>query len=103
VVSGATLAGLHQVSLAAVAAFATAFASSAGLWWLYFDRSAQAGARVDRELSRSWLILGGTGLFIAGHAAFKAILWHRVPRERITALAVLGCSGCWCRTYPRWR
>jgi hypothetical protein len=39
------------------------------------------------------MILGGTGLFIAGHAAFKAILWQRVSWPRITALLVLGCLG----------
>jgi low temperature requirement protein LtrA len=135
VVSGATLAALQHVSQAAVVAFATAFVSSAGLWWLYFDRTAQAGAQViassadPGRLGRSayhlvhpfmvagiivtaaadelvlshpdaaatprsaWMILGGPGLFIAGHAAFKAILWHRVPGSRIASLAVLGLLG----------
>jgi low temperature requirement protein LtrA len=31
----------------------------------------------------SWMILGGTGLFIAGHAAFKAILWRQASWPRI--------------------
>ncbi len=41
----------------------------------------------------AWLILGGAGLFIAGHATFKAILWRRVSWTRIAALAALGLLG----------
>lgn len=33
----------------AVAAFITAFAGSVALWWIYFDRSAEDGARVIAE------------------------------------------------------
>jgi low temperature requirement protein LtrA len=135
VVIGATLSGLAQVSLGAVGAFVTAFIGSAGLWWLYFDRSAEEGARViassadPGRLGRSayhfvhpvmvagiivtaaadelvlshpdaaasaqasWMILGGTGLFIAGHAAFKAIIWRRVSWPRIAALAIIALLG----------
>jgi low temperature requirement protein LtrA len=55
VVIGATLAGLLSGPLAAphgrghvsaAIAFVLAFVGSAGLWWLYFDRSAEAGAQV---------------------------------------------------------
>jgi len=54
VVTGATLAGLLAGPLAlpgaqhapTVAAFGVAFAGSAGLWWLYFDRSAADAARL---------------------------------------------------------
>jgi low temperature requirement protein LtrA len=45
VVIGANLAGLHTVTGSAVAAFVVAFVGSAALWWIYFDRSAEAGAR----------------------------------------------------------
>ncbi len=135
VVIGATLSGLAHVSLAAVGAFATAFVGSAGLWWLYFDRSAEAGARViassadPGRLGRSayhfvhpvmvagiivtaaadelvvahpdaaaaartsWMILGGTALFIAGHAAFKAIIWRHLSWPRMAALPVLALLG----------
>ena len=135
VVIGATLSGLGHLSLASVAAFGTAFVGSAGLWWLYFDRSAEEGARViassadPGRLGRSayhfvhpvmvagiivtaaadelvvaqpdavasartsWMILGGAGLFIAGHAAFKAIIWRHLSWPRITALPVLALFG----------
>ncbi|MEV1110750.1 low temperature requirement protein A [Micromonospora sp. NPDC049751] len=33
--------------------------------------------------------LGGPALFLAGHAAYKALLWRRLPTSRITAVLVL--------------
>jgi low temperature requirement protein LtrA len=45
VIIGATLSGLAHVTAATVAAFVVAFAGSVALWWLYFDRSADASAR----------------------------------------------------------
>ncbi len=37
----------------------------------------------------TWLILGGTGLFIAGHLAFKLAVWQRLNWPRTVALGVL--------------
>ena len=37
----------------------------------------------------SAMILGGVGLFLAGHAAFKAVIWRRVSWPRLGALAAL--------------
>jgi low temperature requirement protein LtrA len=135
VVIGATLADLAHIGIAEIAAFAVALTGSAGLWWLYFDRSAEqaeriiaasddpgrlgrsayhfihpimiagiiVGAAADQltladpdavgRAPASWMILGGIGLFLAGHAAFKAVVWRRVPWSRIAALAVLGLLG----------
>ena len=135
VVIGATLSGLAHVTGAEIAAFAVALAGSVGLWWLYFDRSAEEGARIIAEsddpgrLGRSayhfihpvmvagiivgaaadeltladptavghgpvsWMILGGVGLFLAGHAAFKAVIWRKVSWPRIAAMAVLALLG----------
>jgi low temperature requirement protein LtrA len=39
------------------------------------------------------LILGGGGLYLAGHAAFKAVVWRRTPWSRIAAVAVLALLG----------
>jgi low temperature requirement protein LtrA len=59
VVIGGTLAGLlgpggplsapRADQPATITAFAVAFVGSAALWWLYFDRSAEAGARLIGE------------------------------------------------------
>jgi low temperature requirement protein LtrA len=41
----------------------------------------------------AWLVLGGTGLFLAGHAAFKATVWHTIPWTRLIAFLLLGLLG----------
>jgi low temperature requirement protein LtrA len=134
-VTGATLSGLAHITVAEVAAFAVSLIISAGLWWLYFDRSAGDAAQViaasddPGRLGRSayhflhpvmvagiivgaagdevmladpgeagraaeaWLILGGVGLFLAGHAAFKAVVWRTASWPRIGAVAVLALLG----------
>lgn len=135
VVIGATLSDLHSPTGSEVAAFLAAFVGVVALWWVYFDRSAEAGAqkvadstdpgRLGRsayhfihpimvagiivtaaadqrvlthptaasEASTAWLILGGTVLFLAGHAAFKATVWRIVPWTRVAAVVVLGLLG----------
>ena len=40
--------------------------------------------------STAWLVLGGPALFLAGHAAFKAIVWRIVPWTRLAGVALLG-------------
>jgi hypothetical protein len=45
------------------------------------------------ETSTAWLVLGGTALFIAGHAAFKLAVWRVVSWPRLAAVAVLGLLG----------
>ncbi len=137
VVIGATLSALlgSGVTAAEAGAFLIAVVGSVGLWWLYFDRSADEAARViaasadpgrmgrtayhlihpvmvagiivaaaaDEVMvskpdltgvtSTAWMILGGTALFIAGHAAFKISVWRVVPWSRIAAVAILGLLG----------
>jgi low temperature requirement protein LtrA len=41
----------------------------------------------------TWLILGGTGLFIAGHLAFKLAVWRRLNWPRTAALGALALLG----------
>jgi low temperature requirement protein LtrA len=138
VVIGATLAGLlgplsapHADRAPTIAAFVVAFISSAGLWWLYFDRSAEEGARLIAQSadpgrlgrtayhlihpimvagiivvaagddlvlahpdtigvgSTSWLILGGTGLYLAGLLAFKLEVWRRLSWSRVGGLVAI--------------
>jgi low temperature requirement protein LtrA len=143
VVTGATLArlldgplaGPHARAAPFVIAFALAFVGSVGLWWIYFDRSAAAGAAAiarsadpgalgrsayhlihpvmvagiiviaaadDIVLSHpeeraglpsALLILGGTALYLAGHAAFKAVVWRTLSVPRLAGVAVAGLLG----------
>jgi low temperature requirement protein LtrA len=39
------------------------------------------------------MILGGSALFLAGHAAFKFVVWHVVPATRLVAIVVLVLLG----------
>jgi low temperature requirement protein LtrA len=41
----------------------------------------------------AWLILAGPALFLAGHAAFKAVIWRRPSWSRLGAIAALGLLG----------
>ncbi|SDJ45370.1 Low temperature requirement protein LtrA [Frankineae bacterium MT45] len=41
------------------------------------------------ELSTVLLVTGGTALFLAGHACFKAVVWRRPPWSRLTAVVAL--------------
>jgi len=49
----------------------------------------------DRDASGAvaWLILGGAGLFVAGHLAFKLAVWRRLNWPRMLALVVLALLG----------
>lgn len=46
VIIGATMSGMRHVAATAVAAFVVSFFGAVALWWLYFDRSADAAAEV---------------------------------------------------------
>jgi len=131
VITGASLTGLHSLTLGELVAFVMAFLTSVALWWVYFDRSAVYAARAlatsadPGRLARSafyWaqvpmvagiiavaagdrlvlaqptftagvatasILLGGTALFIAGHALFKLAIWHHAPRSHIAAIILL--------------
>lgn len=39
--------------------------------------------------STSWLIIGGTALFLLGHAVFKAVVWRLVSWPRVLGVVVL--------------
>src|SRR6185312_6185866 len=123
VIIGATLTDVKPLTAASVASFVVAFAGSVALWWLYFDQSAGAAAEIiarsddPGRLGRSayhlihpvmvagiivgavastasaWMILGGPALFLAGHAAFKLVVWRALSWPRLAGIAVLGLLG----------
>ena len=129
VIIGAALS--DHFSGAAIGAFVVAFTGSVALWWVYFDRSADASTEViersddpgrlgrtayhlihpvmvagiivaaagdEKILSQpsvhattasAWMILGGPALFLAGHAAFKYVMWQVISWTRLAGIAVL--------------
>jgi low temperature requirement protein LtrA len=135
VVIGANLSGLHILTGSAVAASVIAFVGSVALWWIYFDRSAEAGGRrmatsndpgrlgrsayvfihpimvagiivaaaADAEVvayptavgqaATAWLVLGGSALFLAGHALFIAVVWRVTQWSRVVAIILLVSLG----------
>jgi low temperature requirement protein LtrA len=46
------------------------------------------------------MILGGPALFLAGHAAFKLVIWRYASWARLAGIAVLGLLGLAARTIP---
>ena len=41
------------------------------------------------DTAATWMILGGPALFLAGHAAFKLVVWRFVSWPRLAGIAVL--------------
>jgi low temperature requirement protein LtrA len=72
---------IHPVMIAGIIAGAAA------------DEVTLAAPGAVGRAATSWLILGGIGLFLAGHAAFKAVIWRVASWPRIGALAVLALLG----------
>ena len=48
----------------------------------------------------AWMILGGPALFLAGHAAFKLVVWRYVSWARVAGIVVLALLGLAARAIP---
>jgi low temperature requirement protein LtrA len=48
----------------------------------------------------AWMILGGPALFLAGHAAFKLVIWQTVSWPRVAGVAVLALLGLAATAVP---
>jgi low temperature requirement protein LtrA len=48
----------------------------------------------------AWMILGGPALFLAGHAAFKLVVWRNVSWPRVAGVAVLALLGLAATAIP---
>jgi low temperature requirement protein LtrA len=46
------------------------------------------------------MILGGPALFLAGHAAFKLVVWRYLSWSRLAGMAALALLGLTARTIP---
>ncbi|MDQ6879547.1 MAG: low temperature requirement protein A [Candidatus Dormibacteraeota bacterium] len=131
VVIGAGLSGLANFGIGELTAMVVAFSASVGMWWVYFDRSAEVAESViatskdPGRLGRSayhsihpvmiggiiavaagdhaivahpgsaagvataLMLVGGSAIFLTGHAMFKVAVWHVRPWSRIVAIAFL--------------
>jgi low temperature requirement protein LtrA len=97
---GATLSGLRSVSVTEGAGFLAAFTGAAALWWIYFDRAAEAAAETiagsddpGRLGHRAYHLLHP--VMIAGiitiAAADDRVLGHPSARPSVdTTLLILG-------------
>jgi low temperature requirement protein LtrA len=48
----------------------------------------------------AWMILGGPALFLAGHAAFKLVVWRYVSWPRLAGIAALAVAALAARAIP---
>jgi len=64
------------------------------------DERVLADPAVPSTASTAWLVLGGTALFLAGHAAFKFVVWNTVPLTRLVAILVLVLFGAVATSLP---
>ena len=48
----------------------------------------------------SWMILGGPALFLAGHAAFKYVVWRYLSWPRLAAIAALALLALAAKALP---
>jgi low temperature requirement protein LtrA len=47
-----------------------------------------------------WMILGGPALFLAGHAAFKLVVWRFIAWPRLAGIAVLALLALAAHAIP---
>jgi len=64
------------------------------------DDKVLSGPAVTASTASAWMILGGPALFLAGHAAFKLVVWRDVPWTRIAGIAVLALLGLTAKAIP---
>jgi low temperature requirement protein LtrA len=50
--------------------------------------------------SAAWMILGGPALFLAGHAAFKYVVWRHLSWPRLAGIAALALLALTARAIP---
>lgn len=77
---------MHPVMIAGIIAVAAADGATA-------DLAARSAAGNPAPAWVAWLILGGPAIFLAGHAAFKYVIWQRVSWQRIGGIVVLALLG----------
>jgi low temperature requirement protein LtrA len=57
------------------------------------DQKVLSDPAIAASTAAAWMILGGPALFLAGHAAFKFVVWGAVSWPRVAGIAVLALLG----------
>jgi low temperature requirement protein LtrA len=79
---------IHPVMVAGIIVSATA------------DQKVLSDPGRPASTAAAWMILGGPALFLAGHAAFKLVVWRFVAWPRLAGIAVLALLGPAADTIP---
>jgi low temperature requirement protein LtrA len=53
------------------------------------DEKILSSPSASASAASAWMILGGPALFLAGHAAFKYVVWRVIPWTRLGGVGVL--------------
>ena len=64
------------------------------------DQKVLSDPGATASAAAAWMILGGPALFLAGHAAFKLVVWGYVSWPRVAGIAVLALLGLAATAIP---
>ena len=64
------------------------------------DQKVLSNPAVTASTASAWLILGGPALFLAGHAAFKFVVWRYLSWPRVAGIAMLALLGLAAAAIP---
>jgi low temperature requirement protein LtrA len=64
------------------------------------DEKVLSDPAMAASTASAWMILGGPALFLAGHAAFKFVVWRDLSWPRVAGIAVLALLGLAARAIP---
>ena len=64
------------------------------------DQKVLSNPGATASTAATWMILGGPALFLAGHAAFKLVVWRSVSWPRVAGIVVLGLLALAARAIP---
>jgi low temperature requirement protein LtrA len=64
------------------------------------DQQVLSDPGATASTASAWMILGGPALFLAGHAAFKLVVWRSVSWPRLAGIAALALLALDSRAIP---
>jgi low temperature requirement protein LtrA len=64
------------------------------------DQEVLSHPAATASTASAWMILGGPALFLAGHAAFKLVVWRNVSWTRLAGIIVLALLGLAATAIP---